>query len=131
MKIEPASPEVLELSARWMEAGLTRDLEFLRAHSATPDPSAVHTIPGTPAGRGLTLEEFLSHLSEVPPRYTVTSDPHGYLIDGQAAWTTDYFTVDMLDEGVLEGRYTSVLVLIDGEWKVVHAHMSEPVSHQF
>jgi hypothetical protein len=131
MTIEPAPRELLAFSARWMEAGLNRDLDFLRAHSATPDPAAVHTIPGTPAGPGLTLAQFLTHLSEVPPRYTVTSSPHGYVIDGAAAWTTDYFTVDMLQEGVLEGRYTAVLALIDGDWKVVHAHMSEPVSHQF
>jgi SnoaL-like domain len=126
MTIQPAPPEVLELSSRWLRAHLNRDAEFIREHSASPDSSTIHTIASFPLE--LTLDEFLERLQPSPTRLEVSSDPVGF-VNGDVAWVIDLPKVHLPRDGVRQARQTTVLVNENGAWKVVHSHLSEGVAH--
>ncbi|WP_033288664.1 nuclear transport factor 2 family protein [Amycolatopsis jejuensis] len=124
----PAPEEVLTLAKEWLAAGHRRDTEFIAAHSWTEDDNFVHTVASGPDS-ALSLGDFLQHLREYDPREVVLSNPRGFAYD-DFAWVFDTPHIDLLDEGVLEARFTAVLRHVEGEWKVVHAHLSEGVAHQ-
>ncbi|MGP4017845.1 nuclear transport factor 2 family protein [Saccharopolyspora sp. 5N708] len=123
-----APAEVVNLVKEWLAAGHHRDIEFITAHSWTEDENAVHTVASGPDG-GLTLERLQGHLGEYEPREVVASNPQGF-VHGDFAWVFDTPTIDLLDEGLIDARFTAVLRRIDGTWKVVHAHLSEGVAHE-
>ncbi|MET7992688.1 nuclear transport factor 2 family protein [Amycolatopsis sp. NPDC005232] len=123
-----APDEVVNLVKDWLAAGHRRDVEFITKHSHTEDEDFVHTVASGPDG-ALTLAQFLDHLRQYQPREVLVSDPQGF-VHGDLAWIFDSPRVDLLDEGVIDARFTAVLRRVDGDWKVVHAHLSEGVPHQ-
>ncbi|NUH40148.1 nuclear transport factor 2 family protein [Streptomyces samsunensis] len=123
-----APQEILDLARDWVYAGGMRDVEFIKAHSHTEDPDAIHTIASGP-GACLSLSSFLEHLGEVPPRSSSGSNASGF-VHGDVAWVTDVIQSDMLHEGIIDIRCTVVLVRADGEWKVTHSHVSEGVKRE-
>lgn len=123
-----APQELVELARDWLNAGLNRDTDFIRRFSHAEDDGFVHTI-ASPPGAHFTLDEFASHLGEVPPRYSVESQPRGF-VHGDMAYMVDFPTIDMRHDGVLDGRHTLVMRRVEGVWKVVHSHISEGVDRQ-
>ncbi|WP_162795681.1 nuclear transport factor 2 family protein [Nonomuraea lactucae] len=123
--MEQAPIELRELATAWLRAGLSRNTDFLREHSHTPEGATVHTIASVPGG-SLGLGSLLDHLDEAPPRELVFSSPEGF-VHGDTAWFFDDAKVDMLYDGVLDMRFTIVFVRVDGAWKAVHSHLSEGV----
>jgi hypothetical protein len=46
-------------------------------------------------------------------------------VHGDTAWLVDFPKIDMLAEGVFDARVTTVMLRVDGEWKLAHNHLSE------
>jgi ketosteroid isomerase-like protein len=126
--LEPAPAEVLALATDWLNAALRRDAAFVLAHTHEAGEGAVVTIASAPDSN-LTLSELVAHLSEFPPRFSVTSQPHGF-VDGDLACTVDLPRIDMLDDGVVQACHTLVMHRDGDGWKVVHSQVSEGVHRE-
>lgn len=125
MQIAPN--EAVRVAREWLEAGHARDGARMAAVSHCGHPDAIFAF-GSGQQSTLSYEALLGHLTEVIPCHVEADGMSGFAVGG-IAWVTGTPRTTVPGEGVLELRFTCVLQLIDGEWKVVHGHLSEEVPH--
>lgn len=127
--MEAAQPEVLDVARNWIIRGHMRDGEYM-ANAAFPVPgSTVHTIASAPDSN-FTVDQLVSHLGDVVPCPVMTDESAEGFVHGDMAWVYAFPKIDVKRDGVIDLRYTVVLYRVDGDWKVVHSHLSEGVPHQ-
>jgi hypothetical protein len=110
-----AGTDVVELARRYLEACVTRDADYLAAHSID-DPtgsfSGINSSPGP--GRG--LPDTVAHFRELPPVKWSGLSPEGYVV-GDFAWFTDYAKGVLPSGQELDIRVTLLMRRVGNDWK--------------
>lgn len=121
----PADAALTELAKAWMVAALGRDGRFIAANSIDT-PAGSFQVFGTSGKQSLGYQPFLDHLTELKPFTWAEINPEGYVVD-DFAWFTGTAKAPMPTGDVALVRFSMVLRKVDGAWKAVHFHLSEPV----
>ena len=123
MTCQRAQGAVHEAAVRYLNACVMRDSEYILANSASDG-----TYTGTTSGCSppQSLEEIVSHLRGLKKAGWQKLDPTGY-VAGDFAWFTDHAKGVLPDGEEIGIRTTLLMRRVDGQWKVVHFHVSEGV----
>lgn len=121
----PADAKLLKFNEDWMTAALSRDRKFIAANSID-SPEGSYLVFGTSGEKGHDFKGFVDHLDELKPFKWTAIDGKGYSL-GDVAWVYGTALAPMPTGDVAKARFTMVARLVDGEWKAVHFHLSEPV----
>ena len=121
-----ASQEVLHAAARYLEACVTRDADYIAANSV--DDGSFWGI-GSGPGPGWNLHETVEHLRGLKKAGWSGLNPQGF-VAGDFAWFTDYAKGILPDGKQLDIRVTLVMRHLGKRWKVVHFHVSEGVQRE-
>lgn len=124
----PADAKLLQFTRDWMTAALSRDNRFIGPNSIDA-PAESFLVFGTSGEQGTHYKAFQEHLDELKPFKWTSIDPVGYTV-GDVAWIYGTATAPMPTGDVAKARFTMVARLVNGEWKAVHFHLSEPVPRQ-
>lgn len=122
-----ADAELTKLATLFLEACVTRDADYLAAHSIdAPVGSFTGIGTGSSDTANWTHAVNVEHFRHLKPVKWSGLSPDGYVV-GDMAWFTDLAKGIMPDGQELTIRTTLIMRRIDGAWKAVHYHVSEPV----
>lgn len=125
--------EIRELFARWFDASASRDLDGAMAPVAADVVSYEHEAPLACCGRAAVREVCERGFDALPAGGFRWDIPDLQVIvrdDLAVAWGLNRVRVGMAGEGAAReswSRGTRVFQRIDGEWRMVHQHLSFPV----
>jgi hypothetical protein len=123
MSCQRAEGAVQEAAVRYLTACVTRDADYIAANSAT-DGSFTGTTSG--CSQPQSLDAIVSHLRGLKTAGWSQLHPTGHMA-GDFAWFTDHSNGVLPDGKEIGIRTTLLMRRIDGQWKVVHFHVSESV----
>ncbi len=126
-----ATPEIIKASNEYTLQATLRSPEYIGSysvHDAESDFTCFHTGPKPP---NRDLESFVENMRTYKKNNQIANsldfDSDGWVV-GDVAWVVSIFTGVLPDGTPLPNvRTTTILRLIDGEWKVAHLHLSEGV----
>jgi hypothetical protein len=121
-----ADERLVAFARRYLEACVTRDVDYLAANSID-DPEGSYSGINSGPGPGLGMAVNIAHFREVPPVKWSGLSPEGYVV-GDLAWFTDYAKGVLPSGNQLDIRVTLIMRRIGVEWKTVHYHVSEGVA---
>lgn len=124
----PAPDDVIALGRDFLLACVARDADFIVKHSHDT-PGEPFLVIGTPPGEHWTVEMMVEHLGPMPPTTFVNLQPTGHVY-GDTAWLTAFTDLDLPNGMRLQTRATIILLRSEGEWRVVHIHLSEGVERE-
>jgi hypothetical protein len=123
--VMPANDELNRLATQFLQACVTRDVEYVAAH-AVDEPAGSFTGITTGSDPDWSLSNTINHLQGLKQAGWVELDPHGF-VAGEFAWFTA-FAYGVIPNGERLGiRTTLIMRRFDGNWKAVHFHVSEAV----
>ena len=116
-----ASIEVLETMLRFYERLSAKDIASFERLVST-DPSTL--VIGTAPGEWVTERDRLRFGFEVEGMSLVKGSSPAAYASGEVGWFVDEPTYTFPDGSRMQTRQTAILQREDGEWRIVHMHVS-------
>lgn len=125
-----ASPEIIKISEDYTKYATNRLADKVRDCAVDDEVSSFtcfHTSP-KPPNRDIQsfYENMLNYVKTGAIADAYDFDSDGWVV-GDVAWVISMLTGECPDGTLLNVRTTTILRNVDGEWKVAHLHLSEPV----
>lgn len=125
-----ATPDIIKIAENYILSATHRlpdVIERESIHDAESDFTCFHTTPKPP---NRDLASFVQNMrdyqskGQIANSYNFESD--GWYV-GDVAWVISMLKGVFPDGFLIDVRTTTVLRRVNGEWKVAHLHLSEPV----
>lgn len=125
-----ASPQIIKAAEAYILAATHRRADFIEAngiHDQVSDFTCFHTTPNPP---NRTLESFVGDMRRFQSQNLIANsfdfDSDGWVV-GEVAWVISQMKGTFPDGFLIDVRVTTVLRCVEGQWRIAHMHLSEPV----